>query len=193
MIPNIEEILQQVREGTMSTMEAAALIERHAQLDVDNAIAQYEDEYDEAAADDDCTRTQLLASVIRTIPPGAQSDSAAIYCWDVVARIMDMRERGIGKITAQMANELREPPPPAPESLEAKVARLEKELQRNPAANPFNPAVHKGPWTAKEAVVGDLGAVGAVQTWGDGSEYPTSGEVLKDEDGKPLDHDDGPY
>lgn len=190
MIPTVEEILKQIADGTMSLTEALAYIQRHSELDVDNAIAQYEADYDEVAATTDRTRTQLLCSVLGTVPPGAQSDAAAIYCWDVVARLMEMRERGLGKITAEMANELREPPPPAPETLEEKVARMEKAMagaglnQQDGAKTPYNPEQHKGPWTPKE-VVDDSPPVA---TWGDGANYSETDNP----DAKP-EHDDGPF
>lgn len=196
MIPSIEEILRQVLLGTMSLTEAMAYIERHAQLDVDNAIAQYEEEYDEAAADEDRIRNSFINSLLQTAPAGADSENVAMFAWDTAQRLMDKRARNVPMFPAK---EVQEPP----ETLEQKVARLEADAEQHRLekvnqklsnSTAYDPDQHKGPWTAKEVV--DDSKVPEVRAWGDGRKYAAqqTDDFPKPEqpraDGK---YDDGPF
>jgi hypothetical protein len=72
----------------------------------------------------DVVRDAYICALLRTVPPGANSDMAAIFVWDTVARLMEMRERDIGRITSDVINDFRDAPPMPPETDAEQIARL---------------------------------------------------------------------
>jgi hypothetical protein len=77
-------------------------------------------------------RDAYICALLRTVPPGARSDAASVFVWDTVARLMEMRERDLGRITPELIKDFIDPPPAPPETDAQKIERLHSDPARVP-------------------------------------------------------------
>jgi hypothetical protein len=73
-------------------------------------------------------RDHYICALLHTVPPGARSDAASVFVWDTVARLMEMRERDLGRITPELIKDFIDAPPAPPETDAQKIERLQNEL-----------------------------------------------------------------
>lgn len=209
MIPTIEDILKEVCDGRLGYTDALALIEHHLLTATENANPFSEDPAALAAELNDRIRNGFINAMLHSLPRGgADSENVAHFVWDTAQRLMDKRARDVPFEPVRL-------PEPPPETLEQKVARLEKDAARwslEAGQDTMRPAHPKDPdqtpWTPREAIVDELNKVQG-KTWGDGSKYPTDvvpGEYERgpsspergldptvDNKSADTEHDDGPF
>lgn len=145
----ISDILAGVKADAITLHDAGLMIQHHTIEACEDVVRNHnpfvESPEEQKRTQDDFVRNGYIQALLKSIVMGADSENVAVFVWDVAQRLMDRRERNV-----PMAPILQ--PPAPPETLEAKVARLEAEAEQHRrhsnamgqmAANPITPAAQQ--------------------------------------------------